>query len=182
MSAARPLSHVPAEHGSVEHGSVEHGSVEHGSVEHGSVEPTVAPVYLLRTEGQALDPEVDHAIAELLAFEALRVHELPLPVTLVLFLPGFGRIGVGPAAREDCDLHFDAAEWRALVEGVRADRVWPRELCGFAARKLADEAFRITAAEALAGAQPDPDGGAWTVAQVVDRLGAGLVEVQLGGA
>jgi len=122
---------------------------------------------------------------EALGLPARLIAELPLPPSLGLHVPGVpGVVRVeldavaAEAARADGELVLDAAEWRSVVTGAEADRLWPVDLVGLCRRKRSEPAFRIDAETALAGAQPDPS-EAWTVGQVLERVGAEVLTIAL---
>lgn len=117
--------------------------------------------------------------AEVLRFPARYLLELPLAPALALHVPGLDaavRISIDGDADEG-ELALDPDEWRALVVGVEADRVWPRDLAALLRRKASEPAYRVGALDALAGAQPDPR-ETWDLASVLDRLGAELLSVE----
>ncbi len=76
---------------------------------------------------------------------------------------------------------LDADEWRAIVLGAEADRLWSRDFAGLCARKRSDPSWRIDAEVALAGAQPD-ERERWSAARVLERVGAEVVAIELEAA
>ena len=137
------------------------------------------PLPSAKTLGRPRDPEVLTLAASLLA-------DLPRPPTLSLHVPGVPGVvyvdtGAGAAAvAGDAERRaFGAAEWRALVLGVEADRVWPADLQRFARRMESEPHWRLSAEEALAGAQPDRS-RRWTLGELLERVGAQLVAVEIG--
>ena len=113
--------------------------------------------------------------AEVLALPASMLFELPDPPRLGLHVPGVeGIVRVGESAA----ISFDEAEWNVLVCATEADRVWPRDFALFC-RLKADSGNPLEAVDALAGAQPDPT-VSWTVGDVLERVGATLLSVDLG--
>ena len=126
-------------------------------------------------------------VSEMMAFEARHLMALPIPPQLSLHVPGvpgFVRIEANPPVPGGVDTHepgalyFDAAEWEALVMAAEADRVWPSDLRAICQLKRAELDWTLTPTRALAGAQPDPS-ERWTVAQVLDRIGAQLLSVSM---
>ena len=118
--------------------------------------------------------------AEVLSMPARLLLELPLSPSLALHVPGVeGIVRVSADGEADeGDLGFDLDEWRALVLGVEADRVWPLDLTAFCRRKAAEPAYRLEPVDALAGGQPDPR-ETWDLATVLDRLGVELLGVEM---
>ena len=68
---------------------------------------------------------------------------------------------------------FDGAELAALVVASEADRLWHPEFLGLCFEKWRSTEFRVRDHEVLAGANPDTS-VTWTLAQVLERLGATL--------
>jgi hypothetical protein len=68
---------------------------------------------------------------------------------------------------------FDGAELDALVLAAEADRLWHPEFLGLCFEKWRSGVFRVREHEVLAGANPD-DSVTWTLAQVLERLGASI--------
>ena len=102
-------------------------------------------------------------------------------IALVLQLPGVeGRVRVLTSrealeeARDGSSIVFDEGEWAALVTGAESDRVWPRDVAAFCARKVADPRWTLDLDTALGGARAEAPRG-WTVGRVLERLGAQLV-------
>lgn len=123
--------------------------------------------------------------AEALRFPAGWLLDLPLPVTLGMHVPGVPGVvrasrsaDALAAASEAGEVALDVEEWRALVAGTEADRVWPRDLVLICERKRAEPAWRLTGEEALDGAQPDPD-EQWSLERALARLGVELVSLEL---
>lgn len=124
--------------------------------------------------------------AEALDLPARWLGSLPLAPSLALHVPkvpGVVRVEFDPAlaraARRGADIVLDAHEWRALVLGVEADRLWPADLAALCSRKRSEPAWRIEPEAALAGAQPvscEP----WTVRQVLERADAHVLSIELG--
>lgn len=113
------------------------------------------------------------------------IAELPCPPALALRVPGVpGLVRVDVAgrcpARPD-EVVLDAEEWRSVVLGVEADRLWRADFVGLCARKRSDPSWRIGAEVALAGAQPDPE-ERWSTARVLARLEAEVLEIELHAA
>lgn len=130
------------------------------------------------------EPGLDHpeATAEVGEMPARWLFSLPQAVELSLHVPGVAgvvRVNLdGESTDDDTDgsVWLDGDEWIALVVGVEADRVWDLDLRGWLERKRTDPAFRLCPELTLAGAQPDPE-ESWTVARVLDRVGASLLGV-----
>lgn len=120
---------------------------------------------------------VDEPVA---AFPARWLADLPAPPSIGVHVPGVEgvvRFALGgDGAADEQGAVFGVEEWRALVAGVEADRVWPADLRGFCARKRAEPAWRLEAGEALAGVRPDPS-ERWSLRRVLARLGAELVSL-----
>jgi hypothetical protein len=125
------------------------------------------------------------AWSEALQFPAGWVLDLPRAVELALHVPGV--LGVVRASRtKDVlvgayaagEIAFDAAEWRAIVEGVQSDRIWPQDFRAFCERKRDEPELSLTAEIALAGAQPDR-GEQWTLARVLRRIGAEVIAIDV---
>ncbi len=132
--------------------------------------------------GRAVRPRALR-FGEALSVPARDLAELPLPPSLVLRAAGLERlvrVELGASAPEpsEGELVLDADEWRAIGLGAEADRLWPADLAALLRRKASDPSFRITGEVALAGAQPDP-AEAWSAAQVLERIGAEVVAVEL---
>ena len=124
-------------------------------------------------------------LAEVLALPAEHLTGLPLETSFILEGHGFAceivwSTGVVSEPRRAGQLLFDAAEVRALVLGVQAERLWPSDLKGFCLRKLHDPCFQITEGLALGGAQPDLR-SPWSVGRLLRWLDIELVGVELGG-
>ncbi len=120
--------------------------------------------------------------AEALELPADLLAELPLPPKLALHVPGVpGIVRVlldAEGEGEPGALTFDAEEWRAIVLGAQADRLWPSTFVALCARKRDEPAWRIDAEMALAGAQPDPR-QRFSVARVLSRLGAQVLAIEV---
>lgn len=105
--------------------------------------------------------------------------ELPVPPALGLHVPGLEevvRVSVDGEV-EGGEIGLDLDEWRALVIGAEADRVWPRDLTAMLRRKVAEPAYRIDLFETLAGGQPDAE-ESWNLGEVLDRLGVSILSVE----
>lgn len=105
--------------------------------------------------------------------------ELPAPPVLGLHVPGVDgvlRVSVDGEG-EPGEIGLDRDEWHALVVGVEADRVWPRDLVAMLRRKATEPTYRLDLLDALAGGQPDPE-ESWDLAAVLDRLDAALLSVE----
>jgi hypothetical protein len=74
---------------------------------------------------------------------------------------------------------FDRDEIAALVVAAQSDRVWRKELLGFCFEKWRRPALRIDLNDAMGGAVPVAPMPAWSVGEVLARLGATLVRVEL---
>jgi hypothetical protein len=132
---------------------------------------------------------VDHG-APLLNLPAELVPDLPLPVTLWLAIDGApARVQLTTRSCEDTDVEcpqrsladvivFDREEFRALISAAEADRFWRKDLLGLCFDKWRRPDHRLTAADALAGANPDPQH--WSLERVLARLGATLERLELG--
>lgn len=128
--------------------------------------------------------------APLLNLPACLVPDLPLPVTLWLELEGApSRVQLTTRSRAEADrmcprgvladvIVFDREELRALIVGVEADRLWRKDLLGLCFDKWRTPEHRLTAADALAGANPDPQH--WSLERVLARLGATVERVDFG--
>src|SRR5262245_42698495 len=99
------------------------------------------------------------AWGEALSFPASWILDLPRAVELVLHVPGIpGVVRAGrsravlDAARAAGEIAFDAVEWRALVAGAQADRVWALDFRGFCEPKRGEPEWSLSEADALAGA------------------------------
>lgn len=153
------------------------GWIEGSSLEGGRIEGARArPAKVL---GRAL------RFGEALSLSARQLAALPLPPRLGLHVPGVPgivRVELDPAeagaSRAEGELVLDRGEWRALVLGAEADRLWPSDLAALCRRKVSDPSFRIDVESALAGAQPDPR-ESWSVARVLSRVGAELLSIEL---
>jgi hypothetical protein len=127
--------------------------------------------------------------SDLEAFPAELLPGLPLAVTLWLEVPGapvpvcFTTAEQAPGSEGVLAdrIVFGRDELAALVVGVQSDRVWRKELLGMCFEKWRRPALRISEADALAGAQRDEHEQGWSLARVLDRLGAELVRVELAG-
>jgi hypothetical protein len=124
--------------------------------------------------------------SEALALPAALLPDLPVVPTLGLHVPsvpGIVRVALDEAraelARQEGEVVIDADEWRAIVQGAEADRLWPAQLAAFCARKRAEPAWRIEPEIALAGAQPDPN-EQWSARRVLQRIGAEVLSIDLG--
>jgi hypothetical protein len=120
---------------------------------------------------------------EALALPAAVLPDLPVPPAIGLHIPsvpGIVRLALDPQKAEprDGELVIDAGEWRAIVAGAEADRLWPASFVAFCARKRDEPSWRIEAEIALAGAQPDPN-ECWSVSRVLRRIGAEVVSIDL---
>ncbi len=127
-------------------------------------------------------------IHEISLLNAKLLPSLPLPVTVWVDVPGAPvPVCVTTAATAGDRGHeqpalaphivFDRDELAALVLGVEADRVWRKDLLGFCFEKWRRPAVRITPSYALDGAEPDADTAAWTLGDVLHRLGATILRV-----
>ena len=128
--------------------------------------------------------------AALLELPAELVPDLPLPVTLWLVIEGApARVVLTTGAWEHGVLAypgrsladvivFGREELRALISAAEADRMWRKDLLGLCFDKWRRPDHRLSAADALAGANPDPQ--RWTLARVLERLGATLERLELG--
>ena len=118
-----------------------------------------------------------------LELPAALLPDLPMPPRIALHVPGIPEVVRVELAGEPSDgLTLDAEEWRALVVAAEADRVWPRDLVALLARKRtasSERPWRIDRETALAGAQPDPF-EAWSAREVLARLGAVVLSIELG--
>ena len=125
---------------------------------------------------------------EALSMQATLWRELPLPPQVVLKVHGLGnhlvRAG-GQASSTDrgtdstdqgTEIHFDRDEWAAIVEGTKADRLWPHDFLGMCERKRRDATFRVTEEHALDGAQVDTT-ALWSAQEVMERLGVEVISV-----
>lgn len=126
-------------------------------------------------------------LREIEDFPARLLGSLPVPLTLWLDIPGAPvpvcfttAVASGePAPLLAPQISFDRDELAALVIGVEADRVWRKELLGLCFEKWRRPALRISAKDTLAGAMPELDQPAWTLGEVLARLGAELTQVEL---
>ncbi|HKU39610.1 MAG TPA: hypothetical protein VJR89_15730 [Polyangiales bacterium] len=128
--------------------------------------------------------------APLLNLPAHLVPDLPLPVTLWLELEGApSRVQLTTRSRAEADracprgsladvIVFDREELRALIAGVEADRIWRKDLLGLCFDKWRKPEHRLTEADALAGANADPQ--QWSLERVLARLGAAVEHMELG--
>lgn len=112
--------------------------------------------------------------------------ELPLPPTLALRVPGVaGLVRVVPAAAEGsssaAEVVLDADEWRAVVLGAEADRLFSAGFTALCARKRSEPRWRIGPEVALDGARPDPR-ERWSAARVLERIGAEVISIELEAA
>jgi len=126
----------------------------------------------------------------LLDLPAELVPDLPLPVTLWLAIEGApARVLLTTRSCEDAAIErpehsladvivFDREEFRALISAAEADRIWRKDLLGMCFDKWRRPDHRLTAADALAGANPDPQH--WSLERVLERLGATLERLELG--
>ena len=131
----------------------------------------------------AMDPG-----AELLNLPAALVPDLPLPVTLWLAIEGApARVQLTTRACADSEcpgrsladvIVFDREEFRALITAAEADRMWRKDLLGLCFDKWRRPDHRLTTADALGGANPDPQ--SWSLERVLARLGATLERLELG--
>lgn len=122
---------------------------------------------------------------EVLSVPAALIAELPLPPSLGLHVPGIPglvRVELDPAeadaSRREGALVLDREEWRALVVGAEADRLWPDDLVTLCRRKIREPGFRIDPEVALAGAQPDLR-ESWSVGRVLARVAAEPRSIEL---
>ncbi len=125
--------------------------------------------------------------AEALELPGTLIADLPCPPALSLRVGGLSclvrldsAIGSTRSASGD-QVVLDADEWRAIVLGAEADRLWSRDFAGLCARKRSDPSWRIDAEVALAGAQPD-ERERWSAARVLERVGAEVVAIELEAA
>ncbi|HKP60140.1 MAG TPA: hypothetical protein VJV78_25620 [Polyangiales bacterium] len=130
--------------------------------------------------------------APLLNLPAELVPDLPLPVTLWLAIEGApARVQLTTRSSHDhgaealCPersladvIVFEREEFRALVTAAEADRMWRKDLLGLCFDKWRRPDHRLTVADALAGANPDPQH--WSLERVLIRLGATIERVELG--
>ena len=128
--------------------------------------------------------------APLLNLPAELVPDMPLPVTLWLAIEGSpARVQLTTRSSEDAAaacpersladvIVFDREEFRALVTAAEADRMWRKDLLGLCFDKWRRPDHRLTVADALAGANPDPQH--WSLERVLARLGAAVERVELG--
>lgn len=124
--------------------------------------------------------------AEALELPGILIADLPQPPSLALRVPGVpGVVRLQPtrAAQADAnaDVVLDADEWKAVVLGAEADRLWRADFAGLCARKRSDPGWRIDADVALAGARPDPR-ERWSAARVLERIGAEVLAIELEAA
>lgn len=125
-------------------------------------------------------------LAELEEFPARLLLGLPCPVTFWLDVPGAPvPVCITTAATAHTEpvlasaIVFDRDELGALLDGVESERVWRRELLGLCFEKWRRPSLRIAPADTLAGAQPDAHARAWSVRQVIARLGASITRIEL---
>jgi hypothetical protein len=134
---------------------------------------------------RARAPQRDVCRSELEAFQASLLPDLPEPVTLWLRIEGAPvpvqlSNGVLTNAQDTLAdaIVFDGEELRALVAGIEADRIWRKELLALCFDKWRRPEYRLTLRDALAGANPDPQG--WSLARVLARVGATLEHIEHG--
>lgn len=134
---------------------------------------------------------------ELNALPAVDLACLPVPVTLWLRVEGAPAAvqittaatsvpGTGapmrtpqPAASLSDLILFERDELRALAIAAEADRFWRKQFLAVCFDKWRRPDHRLTVDDALAGANPDPQG--WPLARVLARLGAVVERVELAG-
>lgn len=142
---------------------------------------------------------------ELNALPALELASLPVPVTLWLRIEGApatvqittgvhpdtaGTTGTAGTAGTKLQppeptkslselIVFERDELRALTIAAEADRFWRKQLLAVCFDKWRRPDHRLTVDDALAGANPDPQG--WPLARVLARLGAVVERVELAG-
>jgi hypothetical protein len=135
---------------------------------------------------------------ELNALPAVDLVSLPVPVTLWLRVEGApatvqlttaageslaaagARLQTAQPAHSLSDrIVFERDELRALVIAAEADRFWRKQLLATCFDKWRRPDHRLTLDDALAGANPDPQG--WPLARVLARLGAVVERVELAG-
>jgi hypothetical protein len=124
--------------------------------------------------------------AELLAFPAAFLPELPIPVRFSLEGAGITQEIVWatyqPEALPAGTVWFDGEELRALAAAAQAERLWPADFKGFCLRKLHDPGFRVNELVALDGAQPVAGEDAWPLGRVLERLDLRLGALHVGQA
>jgi hypothetical protein len=122
-----------------------------------------------------------------LSLPARLVPGLPVPLTLRLRVPGApvpvciwtGTAAAGARAPVLADtIVFDGAELAALAVAAEADRVWHPEFLGLCFEKWRRPDTRVSEAELLAGANPDPE-VSWSLERLLRRLGIELLGVEL---
>jgi hypothetical protein len=72
---------------------------------------------------------------------------------------------------------FDGSELSALACAVEADRLWHADFLGFCFEKWRRPETRISVAQALAGANPDPS-ISFTLGRAFQRLGIEIESVE----
>lgn len=157
--------------------------------------------FLVGARAEAHAAVIDHSAAHpVLQLPARAVASLPEAITLWLRVPGAPAtvcLSTARAAHEEITgeerdaiallrteapqspgaladtIVFDGAELDALALASEADRLWHPEFLGLCFEKWRSTEFRVRDHEVLAGANPDTS-VAWTLAQVLERLGATL--------
>lgn len=123
-------------------------------------------------------PAMGRATAEMMAFPARWLGELPMPPSFSLHVagvPGLIRVGADQTERAaEHEVALTWPEWAALCRGVEADRMWPADLVRVAQRKRDNPAYRLELEDALAGAQVDKS-ECWELERVLERVDAHLV-------
>jgi hypothetical protein len=125
--------------------------------------------------------------------------ELPLPPTIdvrVAGISGVVRLDTGARSAcaeglggqrergergQDARVQIEAEEWRAIVLGAEADRLFARDFLALCARKRSDPTWRIDLESTLAGARPDAN-ERWSAWRILDRIGARVVAIHLEAA
>jgi len=128
------------------------------------------------------------AVTEALGLAVRSLAELPLGATLELAVHGVDAPVYWTTSRtraaallEAGDVVFTPIEFEAAALGAENDRAWPPDMRAWCARKNADPSWRLGEQEALCGLGPvrHPKGQGWTFGELLYRLGATLVGVDL---
>jgi hypothetical protein len=124
-------------------------------------------------------PRAFGGFEEALELPADLLGALPRPPRIALWAAGVSEtvvVALDGSAGEGIVLGPD--EWRAIVSGACADRLWPADFVALCRRKSSDPAWRIDEETALAGAQPDPR-ERWSARRVLDRIGAFVLSIDV---
>jgi len=157
---------------------------------------TVPPKVIGGPIARPTAPDLRWTLREVLGFRASLLVDLPEPVTLLINLEGFGELRIStlnPEPRERVQIAqrftptlsstpvFFGAEWTAVVDAAEQDRVWPHQLREWCSKKRQRPTWELTPTYAMGATLHDHEPPKhWTVDQLLRRLGAELLSIEVG--